>query len=772
MPSDAKRGSVTMLFGEDEAIARAAYEQAVRFAGAVPKSGRALDRRMYRVTSRVRPRGKARTKQAREDRGEPVIGRPRNPLNVLVEEWGLEGKNAYTKRVPPWVFRLPRDQVILFLSRLWGTDGHVYAPLKHACEVGYTTASKGLAQDIQQLLLRIGCLAGIQHKSVLYEGERRTYYCVRMRDQETVFRFCSTVRLLDKGAAQDRALARCAMYRPRSGQRWTEITSITPEGEGEYFDLEVPGPQHYVGPGGIVSHNSGKDHICRVASLRIAYLLLCLKNPQTYFGMPEQDTIHMLNVATSAPQAQQAFFTPMTRAVKSGWFADKCEPKMNSIVFAKNVEAISGHSDAESQEGLNLILGIADEIDAFRSKEELMRFRSKQIREPQRSAEHILKMIRTSGRTRFPQTFKNVRISYPRYLGSTILRLADIAREDIEKRGDVSHHYLSGPLATWDVNPRVPNRSYFQDDYDEDPDMARAMYECAPSRATDTYFRNPDAIRAAITADRQPIDVTYRLARFKSEVTGTTTESWEPEYHFAPDFLPILGARYCLHGDLAVTGDRAGLAMSHVSRWVSTDDSVTDEHGKVESLSYDKPVVKTDFVISYSAQLRDSPPREIQIRWARLLAFDLIKRGFNIVSFTYDGFQSVDSQQILNSHGVQSSRVSMDLNDENWKTWRDVLYEGRYEMPYSALLMDELLALSRFPGGKVDHVPGGSKDEADAVCGSVVGALIAGGAEDASGKIATFQFSSSQISLIPSEFGPLVGFDGWDDVTVDTLMGG
>src|ERR1700759_4280017 len=36
----------------------------------------------------------------------------------------------------------------------------------------------------------------------------------------------------------------------------------------------------------------GKDHICRITSLRIAYLLLCLRSPQDYYEMPEQDTIH------------------------------------------------------------------------------------------------------------------------------------------------------------------------------------------------------------------------------------------------------------------------------------------------------------------------------------------------------------------------------------------------------------------------------------------------------------------------------------------------
>ena len=39
--------------------------------------------------------------------------------------------------------------------------------------------------------------------------------------------------------------------------------------------------------------------VCRVASLRVAYLLLCLKSPQKYYAMPEDDSIHLLNIAAN-----------------------------------------------------------------------------------------------------------------------------------------------------------------------------------------------------------------------------------------------------------------------------------------------------------------------------------------------------------------------------------------------------------------------------------------------------------------------------------------
>jgi hypothetical protein len=523
---------------------------------------------------------------------------------------------------------------------------------------------------------------------------------------------------------------------------------------------------------------SGKDHICRLASLRIAYLLQCLRDPQGYYAFPPQDTIHMLNVASSSSQANQAFFTPMTRAVKRGWFEDKCEPKpgLGLITWAKNVEMISGHADAESQEGMNLLLGLADEIDAFKTREEFLR--TNRGREPLKSAEAILKMLRGSAVTRFPETFKNVRISYPRYQGSVIQRLTAEARADIEKRGlEGSRHYVSGPLPTWIVNPRykgfkliraegtdepIPDVASIVEDYENNPAEAKGIYECKPSRAVDVYYKNEDAIRAAFGGD-QPIEVAYTTTPLRSEVTGVTVLAWEPVYDFLSDFVPITGARYAMHGDLAVTGDRAGVAMSHVVRYEDVTEYAVDEEGAVVETQVQKPVIRNDFVITFEASAKEHPPREIQIRWARMLAFELVKRGFNVVSFTYDGFQSVDAMQILEQHGITAERLSMDRTEDPWKNLRDVLYEGRIEGPFSLLLVTELQALGRF-GGKVDHPPGGSKDAADAFCGSVAGAVLAGGSEDPDGAVAHPGQDEIVLGYWGSEMTPTGDYPvGYDD---------
>lgn len=472
---------------------------------------------------------------------------------------------------------------------------------------------------------------------------------------------------------------------------------------------------------------SGKDHVCRVASLRVAYMLLCLKSPQKYYAMPDQDSIHLLNIASNSAQAYRAFFKPMTQAVKRGWFADKAEPTQNAIQYAKHIEAVSGHSEAEGQEGLNLMLGVADEIDAFKSKGEMVG-QGKKMREASTSAESILDMLKTSASTRFPACYKRVAISFPRYLGSTIQTLTAEAREDNESQGPSSIYYVSGPLATWDVNPRVEGKHQFATDYRKAPDEAAAKYECKPTRATDAYFRNPEIFRMAVDTPEQPVSVEYRLEEHVSEQTGIRVKSWEPVFTFSPDFKPKDGALYAMHGDLAIRGDRAGVSMSHVVRTEERVEIVVEEDGEHTERSQRVEILRNDFTISLGADLGETPPREIQIRWLRRLAFDLIKRGFPIRLVTLDGFQSVDTMQTLTNHGIETALVSTDRDANIWKTVKDVASEGRLSMPHSSLLQRELEALSRV-ANKIDHPVGGSKDEADAFACSLVGAIQVGGSE-------------------------------------------
>lgn len=490
---------------------------------------------------------------------------------------------------------------------------------------------------------------------------------------------------------------------------------------------------------------AGKDHCCRIGVTRAADLLSCLRSPQEYFNKPPQDEIHIINVAASADQARRAFFSPMKKLFVSNeylaqYFRHDYRPgeMATSIRLKKGIELVSGHSMAETQEGLNIIVAIADEISAFKTQQELERSgRVLEGRSASNSAEGIVKVLHTSARTRFPESFKLAQISYPRFRGDAIQQATMTGRENIRRHGEESQYYVSGPFPTWEVNPGVASKDYFQSDYEEDSETAKAMYECDPPAAVNRFMRNDIAIYAAFYEERpDPIEVEYFWGLpehpVESSLAPPEKPSWQVRFHFNPGFYAMDGALYALHGDLAISGDRAGVAMSHVRSQVE----------RLPNRSYDddllepRPIIRNDFVFGFEANLNavhpdsgDPAPREIQIRWYRQLVWELMARGFYVASATFDNFQSEDMVQILESRGVVSGKLSLDRNDKVYQTFKDVVYDNRLESYNRPLVVDEVRRLRKLPNGKIDHPDGGSKDESDALAGSVWGAIEVGGDE-------------------------------------------
>lgn len=541
----------------------------------------------------------------------------------------------------------------------------------------------------------------------------------------------------------------------------------------------------------------GKDHTCQIAFARVANIVLCLKDPQDYYDMPHQTIIHMMNVAAASAQAHGVFFKPLrTLLTRSRWFADKFEseqpgPQATEIHFKKQLELISGHSSAETLEGKNLLVAIADEISAFPTMHEVRINRSG--RTPAKTADGILEMLRSSATTRFPKQFKLVQISYPRFEGDAIQQATKTGNDDLVKRGQSSVYYVSGPLKSWDVNPRlaalprvtvpgagepVPDVPSIVKDYEDNPAYARGKYECAPSFAENRYFSNDTLIHKAFEEVRaeDPVGIEYYWGKedalnWEQDESGQLKEKlgWQVRFHFAPDFVPFRGALYAVHGDMAITGDRAGVAMCHVRNW----ERRVWERADTSTQSEQRPIVKVDFVTSFSADKAavtpdgQNVPREVQIRWYRKLIWELVRRNFLVTRATFDRFASADTIQILESRGIESERVSTDTNNLAWENLRDVMYDGRLEAYWRQRVVSELQHLNLLSNGRVDHPPSGSKDEADALAGATLGAVVLGGDETDSPERADadvidlftvhadqrYSLESAEWSLHPGDFG-------------------
>ncbi len=86
----------------------------------------------------------------------------RNPIASWLDELGLFGLRSHEKFVPDGIFRLPDDQVALFLRHLWATDGSVTINRKQrGGRIYYGSTSRRLLDDVASLLRRFSINARV-----------------------------------------------------------------------------------------------------------------------------------------------------------------------------------------------------------------------------------------------------------------------------------------------------------------------------------------------------------------------------------------------------------------------------------------------------------------------------------------------------------------------------------------------------------------------------------------------------------------------------------
>lgn len=519
----------------------------------------------------------------------------------------------------------------------------------------------------------------------------------------------------------------------------------------------------------MVGKGGGKDRVAVLTALRIAYLCLCLRSPQGYFGIGQTSKIDMLNTASSEGQAETIYYEEFKGLLDNApWFRGRYTRSARETWFdrsGKRIHAISGNSKEEAQEGMNLLYGCLDEIDAFKTKEE-REATARTQRGAMLNAEGIFEMMHTSGSSRFPRAFKVMALSWPRYVGSFIWSAHTAGLKALEERGDESRVYVipsQHGAATWESNP-IRKREDFDQDYAENPELARAKYECKPPESEAPYIKNRLALEVNFTSpypvrslpdgrlvDELPLDIEYYwgLSDALDMVAGPVSplvlanvapaEGWQVRFNFADYFYPEDEWLRAIHVDLGIRKDRCGFAMSHVRGWTEMEVPRIDLKTGARTMHLlRRPLVTVDLVTHFEPPSTPEHPKgEVEIRWVRQLIFELIARGFHIGRVTFDGYQSTDSIQILNAYGVEADLLSMDRNLGPYDTAKSVLYSGGMIANPNDILKRELRALTLINGKKVDHPPGGSKDLADAWGGSVFGAIeiseYVGGVEEIPG---------------------------------------
>ena len=500
----------------------------------------------------------------------------------------------------------------------------------------------------------------------------------------------------------------------------------------------------------MVGKGGGKDHMAALTQLRLVYLLLCLRNPQRYFRIGATSDIHLINVATSEGHGLGVYRAEFKGLLAhSPWFqglSSVPDDIAKETRFDKRIVCISGNSKEDSGEGYNVLSAVLDEIDAFRTKDELEQT-ARTARGKLLNADGIYKTLKFSAESRFPATYKLMGLSWPRFKGSFIWEHHHAGLKDFEERGNASRTYVIPSYfgaTTWESNP-TKSKDDYAESYRSDPETARARYECRPPASEAPYFRNEHAIDAGFAMPlpdgQEPLTIEYfwGLSDTVEQAENVYGESirvpgvrpvsgWQTRFDFSPAFHCEDDAYpRAVHVDIGVKRDRCGVAMSHVRDWVwATVPEVDPETGAAtgEDVEVARPLVTTDLVTWFEPPYdAEHGHGEVELRWVRALIFELLARGYPIKRVTFDGYQSTDSIQLLTSWGIEASLFSLDRSMVGYDTAKSVLYHGGHLSYPCPLLVRELKALTLLKGKKIDHPPGGSKDVADAWAGAVHGAI-------------------------------------------------
>jgi len=456
---------------------------------------------------------------------------------------------------------------------------------------------------------------------------------------------------------------------------------------------------------------SGKDYSSTIAVSYIVYLLLCLKDPATYYGKPPGDAIDILNIAINAQQANNVFFKGFkTRIERSPWFVGKYTDKASEMKFDKSVTVHSGHSEREAWEGYNVLVVILDEISGFATDNTTGHDQAK-------TANAIYDMYRASVDSRFPDFGKVILLSFPRFKNDPIQKFYDsvIAEKETIIR---THHFkmdedlpdgtegnefevqweedhiksylipkvyaLKRP--TWEVNPTRSIDDFKTAFYKNSMD-ALGRFACMPPEMVDAFFKSREKIEKAFNKMNLAVDNFGRI------------EEW---------FKPEDDKDYFIHVDLAQKHDHCAVALAHVDRWVNV--KVTNEY------SQPAPIVSVDAVRYWTP----TPDKSVDFTEVKDYILSLKTRGFNIRACTFDRWNSHDMMQQLKSYGINTELLS--VAKKHYDDMAMVVMEERLSGPAIKLLIDELLQL-KIMRDKVDHPRKGSKDLADAVCGAVYNSI-------------------------------------------------
>ena len=492
---------------------------------------------------------------------------------------------------------------------------------------------------------------------------------------------------------------------------------------------------------------AGKDTIAALMKLYIVYILLNIRNPQRYLGLPNNVNIDLLNVAASKEQAQTVYFQILkTLTINWKWLRTQYDIAINgrffssgnleeidignkvtitndAVIFPKNIRCFSGSCEAESLEGKNLLCFVLDEADAFKTGSQL------------RSAAKIYRTVRTSAVSRFGKRYKGFIISYPRSSEGFIMTMYKQSKKFLNMYGDIAK--------TWEAKPRemfdketfefeghdIPMDFY--EDFRLDPSGSKSAYLCDPPRVESLYLDEPEKVDLSTAGFVRP------LFEFKDDVGDVYVRK---SIARAP-FMYNKSIQHILLLDLSLKKDSTALTLMH----------------------RDQDRIVVDFCTSWNPDPRIGV--EVDLQNVEEI-IDLIRRDVSVTGLYCDRWNSALLVQKMRGKGIKAETVKLDYED--FELFKRLLYAGNIQLPKNDRLLNELKSLQQVTQQRVDHPDGGHNDMAVTVVMGVRMLAKATTGDSGLGLLAEGEFIGDNLTGVNDEFAEFV-VDKPDGVQIDGI---
>ena len=483
---------------------------------------------------------------------------------------------------------------------------------------------------------------------------------------------------------------------------------------------------------------TGKSTAAMLGLSYVLYRLMCLKDPHEYYRLQKGSPIYIVFFNITLELSQGVAYTKFQGILQnSPWFIER-----GQIVGRKYLEYIPNKpirftigSQMEHSLGRDVFAGIMDEVSFAKGSNVIME-KSKIMSVYNSVLERMGSRFMVDGK-----------LAGCLFLVSSKKAESDFLESYIKRRkGTFGTYIVDAKL--WEVKPtgtysgqvfkvavggsNMPSKIIPDDG---DPEVyIKQGYDIidVPVEFKQRFIMDIEAALmniAGISVSNVTKFITYeslvncysdRKNPFTSNIlTIGMKDAMQINEFFIPQLVPydLYTKPIFIHIDTSVTGDKTGIgavaAMGY--KYQNEYNLDTGDYIPTKELVYNN---------IFAVAIQCPPGSEISFQKTRdFIHYLKHELNWNIKGVSTDGFQSVDTRQMLESAGFDASLVSLDRSPDGYLTFKAAINEKRISIVNIPELEKEIIELVRDNmSGKIDHQVSGSKDIADSVAGALFNA--------------------------------------------------